>query len=158
MSIRVYAAKLQADALSKLIADLRARPGYAILERPDKLKFAGPSEEIDCSSWPVGHAFDSQVELYWEKDDAEYSVRVACVDIGEAPHGFREVLALDGAEKSVWYYLWGEDDKAVGGRLKYSQAITGPGRGQLRVAEYRDEEGRLVFYRYLELRREASDG
>jgi hypothetical protein len=159
MSTKVYTAELGADKLTTLISTLRAEPSFAILERPREVDFPGSSETIVVAEWPVGRVFGEQCELYWEWDGATYQVRLTRADDATPPLGFVEVLALDGMEAGeVWYYLWGEDDMAIGGRLNYSRAIPGQGRGQLGVIEYRDEEGQLVFYRYIGLKREENYG
>jgi hypothetical protein len=159
MSAKVYTAELGDNELAALIATLRAETSFAILERPDKVDFPGASETIDTTNWPVGRVFGGQVELHWERDGATYQVRLSRADGATPPLGFDEILVLDSSEpQPVWYYLWGEDEMAVGGRLNYSRAIPGQGRGQLGVVEYRDQEGRLIFYRYVGLKREANHG
>lgn len=155
MSTKVYVARLDAAALASLIVTLRIHRSCAILERPDKLDFPGPSEAIDPAEWPIGRVFSDQNELHWEWDGDAYQTRLTRADGLAAPPEFKEVLDLDGTEaERMWYYLWGEDEIAIGGRLEYSRAIPGPGRGQLGIDEYRDQDGRLVFYRYAGLTRE----
>lgn len=159
MSAKVYVAALDAEELMTLIATLRPQAPFAILERPDKVDFPGRSETIAVADWPVGRVFGAEVELYWEQKDVAYHTRLACLDGSLPSDGFEEACTLDGLEQeTAWCYLWGEDDVAIGGRLNYSQAIPGPGRGQLGVVEYRDEAGRLVFYRYVGLKREVEHG
>jgi len=156
MSVKVYIAELGVKKLTKLIAKLRAQAPFAILERPDKVDFLGPSEMIEVPNWPKGRVFGERLELYWEQEGMAYRVRLTCADEAPSPPEFDEVLTLEEPEpEPVWYYLWGEDEIAIGGRLSYSRAIPGKGRGQLGVVEYRDGEGRLVFYRYVRLRREG---
>lgn len=158
MNVKVYRADLDAAALSTLVATLRDKTSFAILERPDKVKFPGPDEALDPTAWPSGRVFSEEMELRWEQEGGVYRAVLTRSDGAEPPTGFTEVLALDGPEPElVWYYLWGEDEVAVGGRLNYSRAIPGRGRGQLGVVEYRDEAGRLTWYRYLELKREGED-
>ncbi|MGH8563760.1 MAG: hypothetical protein ACREXW_06570 [Gammaproteobacteria bacterium] len=155
MSTKVYVARLGETALATLIATLWVNGSCAILERPDKIKFPGPSEPIDPVEWPIGRVFNDQNELHWERDGDAYQARLTGGDGLAAPPEFDEVLALDDSDaERVWYYLWGEDEIAIGGRLNYSRAIPGPGRGQLGINEYRDQDGRLVFYHYAGLRRE----
>jgi hypothetical protein len=92
--------------------------------------------------------------LHWERDGDTYKTRLTRADAVAAPPEFKEVLTLDGTEaERVWYYLWGENEIAIGGRLDYSRAIPGPGREQLGIDEYRDQDGRLFFYRYAGLER-----
>lgn len=148
MSLRVYTAELAADALTQLIGTVRDEAPFAIVERPDEVEFPGPSDGIDAATWAVGHVFGPQVELHWEKAGAKCSVRLANTQEDTPPPGFSQVLSLDVAEETVWYYLR-EGDEGT---------IPGQGRGQLGVMEYRDEEGRLVFYRYVGLKREVSNG
>jgi hypothetical protein len=155
----VYTTELGANELTALIATLRGKAPFAILERPNKVDFPGPSETIEAAAWPVGRVFGKQIELHWARKGITYQVRLTQVDEATPSPGFSKVLALNGPEpEPIWYYLWGEDEMAVGGRLNYSRAIPGQGRGQLGVVEYRDEEGRLIFYRYVGLKREANHG
>ena len=154
MSTKVYVARLDEGALATLIVTLRVNGSCAILERPDKIDFPGPSGPIDPVEWPIGRVFRDQNELHWERDGDAYQARLTRADAVAAPPEFKEVLALDGTEaERVWYYLWGEDEIAIGGRLDYSRAIPGTGRGQLGIDEYRDRDGRLVFYHYAGLER-----
>jgi hypothetical protein len=159
MSTKVYTAELDADKLTTLIAELRVEAPFAILERPDKVDFPGASEMIEAANWPVGRVFGERMELHWEQEGTTYRVRLTRADETTPPPEFGETLVLEGPEpEPVWYYLWGEDEMAIGGRLNYSRAIPGKGRGRLGVVEYRDEEGRLIFYRYIGLRREVEHG
>ncbi len=159
MSARVYTGEWPLGELTASISRLRAEAPFAILERPDQVDFPSASEAIEPADWPQGRLFGAQIELYWECEGSEYKVRLTFDGESAPPVKLNQVLALDGAEpEPVWYYLWGEDEIAVGGRLRYSRAIPGKGRGQLGIAEYRDEGGRLIFYRYLGLRREESHG
>jgi hypothetical protein len=159
MSTKVYTAELDADGLTRLIAKLRAEVPFAVLERPDKVDFPSASEMIEATNWPVGRVFGERVELHWEQEGTTYQVRLASADETTPPPGFSEALVLERPEpEPVWYYLWGEDEMAIGGRLNYSRAIPGKGRGQLGVVEYRDGEGRLIFYRYVGLKREVEHG
>lgn len=159
MSARVYVAALDAEELTALIATLRHQAPFAILERPDKVDFPGRSETIAAAAWLVGRVFGERAELYWEQKDTAYQVRLTCTDGSLLPNGSKEALTLDGLKQdTAWYYLWGEDDVAIGGRLDYSRIIPGSGRGQLGVTEYRDQSGRLVFYHYIGLRREVEHG
>jgi len=159
MSARVYVAALDAEELATLIAILRPQSPFAILERPDKVGFPSRSEIIVAAEWPVGRVFGKEMELYWEQKDVLYQTRLTCTDASLPPNGFEESLMLAGLEQdTTWYYLWGEDDVAIGGRLDYSRIIPSSGRGQLGVTEYRDQSGRLIFYHYIGLRREVGHG
>lgn len=158
MRTKVYVAILDEPALATLIATLRVNGSCAILERPDKIEFPSRSEPIDPVEWPIGRVFRDQNELHWKRDGDAYQARLTRADGVAAPPEFEEVLALDGPEaERVWYYLWGEEEIAIGGRLGYSRAIPDTGRGQLGIDEYRDQDGRLVFYRYAGLKRECGD-
>lgn len=157
MSTRVYTAALCAETLTSAIARLRSesKASFAILERPDKVDFPTATEPIDPIAWPKGRVFDEQTELSWVQNDETYHARYTRQGEAEALPGFQEVLILDGSTLDrVWYYLWGEKELAVGGRVDYSRAIPGTGRGQLLVEEYRDNDSRLIFYRYAGLGRE----
>jgi len=159
MSAKVYVATMDAEGLTVLIAALRPQVPFAILERPDQVGFPGESETIAAADWPVGRVFGKKVELYWEQEDSAYQTRLTYAGEATPPPEFREMLSLDVPEpEAIWYYLWGEDEVAIGGRLDYSRVIPGRGRGRLGVVEYRDEAGRLVFYRYAGLRREVEHG
>lgn len=154
-TISVYTAKLEVHELRALILSRRAEAPYAILERPDKPDFPGSSETIDPAVWPAGRVFGEEVEICWEQDGAAWKLRlITSTEPAPAAH-FKKLLDLCAhTSKQVRYYLRGEDDIAVAGRVSYARAIPGSGRGQLSVLEYRDEEGRLEFYRYVGLERE----
>ena len=155
MSLRVSVVEMDAKKLSELVKRFRAEAPFAILERLDKVEFPGPSEDIEPAQWSKGRIFGQNLELYWEQNGSMCRVRLSRDDDGSFPPEFGEdAPSLDLSSEPVWYYLWGEDDVAIGGRLDYSRAIPGKGRAKLGVIEYRDEEGRLVFYRYFELKRE----
>ena len=130
--------------------------GRRVDERPDRIDFPGASEEIPVAEWPVGRIFGESAELCWEPEGEAFRTRLAWAGPADLPDGFRQELALNGlAQETLRYYMWGEDDINVGGRLDYTRAIPGPGRGRVRVIEYRDPAGRLVFYRYAGLEREV---
>ncbi len=156
MSLKVGIAKMDAEKLFEFVKRFRAEVPFAILESLDKVDFPGPSEDIEPTQWSKGRIFGQGLELYWEQKGSMYYVRLSRDDENPLPPEFDEVEGLsDLNSEPIWYYLWGEDDVAIGGRLDYSRAIPGKGRARLGVIEYRDERGRLVFYRYFGLKREG---
>ena len=68
----------------------------------------------------MGRVFGEAVELYWEYEGTAYQTRLTYADGTLPSDKFREVFSLDDSEPMlVWYYLWGEDEIAIGGRLDY---------------------------------------
>jgi hypothetical protein len=159
MSARVYAAQLEVDQLPTLIDKVRPHTSFAILERLDNVGFYGSSDKTIVSEWQKGRIFGENIELRWDLDSPYCQAILALSDEIQLPEGFSEVLPLDGYRKEdTCYYLWGEDDIAIGGRLDYSKALPhNKGRVKLTVFEYRDKKGCLVFYRYAGLTPEGKD-
>ncbi len=151
----VSTALLTPDAVAANVERLRPRAPFAILERAEKIDFPGEREVVRWADWPKGRIFGSDVELRWEEEDG--ARRATLIELrADIPSGFEVVLSLDEAtaQKPERYFLWGEDDLAIGGRLDYSRVIPQKGRGELWVVRYTDGAGRLLFYRYVSLQRE----
>lgn len=157
----VFAARRAAPALEALVGSLwNVECRFGVLERAGELpRFARDGER--WAEWPRGRIFGDRVEVRWERGGEEFETHVIRADGAAGPPGFEPILVLDGDAECAemeWCYLWGGDDQAIGGRLKYADAIPGRGRAQLGIKRYTDRAGRLVFYRHVALRREPGDG
>lgn len=154
----VHAARLDGGGLDGLVAELRETADYVILEGPNEIAFPASDATITASDWQAGRVFNAHAELVWTQQDGGYDVRYVRAEDQPLPEAFEPVLSLAGCTATLTTcYLWGEDDIAIGGRLDYRAILRGHGRPQLKIVEYRDEAGRLVFYRYAGLRREEAD-
>lgn len=160
MSALISTARLNAERLDFTVnAFCPETTPFAILERPDRIYFPGNDEDIAWATWPHGRVFGTKAELRWEQQGEEFNVILFRADGEKPPAGFEEIRTLEepGPGQEEWFYLWGENDLAIGGRLHYSRALPGEGRAQLGITRYTDNAGRLIFYRYVGLRREPKD-
>ena len=158
MSASVCATDMDSGKLAETLAALRPHAPYAILERVDDLTFPSPDERIDQAWWPRGRIFGPDLDLRWEQQGEHYHVVLVHRDRNPLPQGFNgPSLDLSGCDaKQIAYYLWGAGEVRIGRRMDYRAMRPGPGREQLLVEEFRDrEDGRLVFHRYVEMRREG---
>lgn len=151
----VSTAFLTPGAVAANVERLRPRAPFAILECANLIHFPGERDVVQWADWSKGRVFGSDVELRWEEEDGGCRATLVEVSAG-VPSDFEVVLSLDEttAQKPERYFLWGEDDLAIGGRLDYSRVIPGNGRGELWIVRYADSSGRLLFYRYVGLKRE----
>lgn len=160
MSVTVHAARCGGDALATLLDGLWPETiDSAILKREDAIQVVRHPASPPSWSSPRGRAFGRHAEVRWEQGGMVFHVVLIRDDGAAAPPSFERALTLD--ETSVtaeqeWYYLWGEDDLAIGGRLKYGDAIPDAGRAQIGVVRYVDRAGHLILYRYVEMRREPA--
>lgn len=156
MSTLVAVALLSAEELAAEVDKLRPLAPFAILDRPDAIDFPGWDERVEWPTWPRGRVFGKDAELRWELEAGAWRAVLLRADGGSIPRGFEVVLTLDDAMagRPERYFMWGEKDVAIGGRLNYSRVIPGEGRPELWLVRYVDSVGRLVFYRYVGLNRE----
>jgi hypothetical protein len=162
MSLIVHAAQLDSAELTAVVDELWQDPEpRAILEGDTLVRLADGGELLVWGDWPRGRIFDERMELRWDDGDGRFEAILALTDGRPAPTAFAPVMALESGacvEHREWYYLWGEGDQAIGGRLRYSHTLPGEGRAQVGVARYTDATGRMVYHRYFALRREPGDG
>lgn len=163
MSAEVFAARVPEDALASLMDNLwPAAMSMAIVEGEERVHFAGGGEQVQWAMWPRGRAFGESLEIRWERDGEAFDVTMIRAGAGAPiPPGFEQVIILGAdavAEEKEWYYLWGEREMAIEGRLEYAAAIPHKGRAQAGVVRYTDHTGRLILHRYSAVRREPVDG
>lgn len=154
MSAQVYVADLSPEQLTRVATELRPEAPFAILERLDGLCFPARDVLPAVAEWDKGWLSGPALELRWERQGATFHAVLTVTDGHGALADFGEpVKALPPGETHE-YYLWGENDHSVGRQLVY-QALPPSGRAKLVVEEFRDQESaELLFYRYVEMRRE----
>ncbi|MDZ7360743.1 MAG: hypothetical protein ONB46_08465 [candidate division KSB1 bacterium] len=168
MKEEVYAADFDhVTPLNQAIATLREKARFAILERIDDIAFPKPAaESIDAKKWTKGKLFDSQFELRWELLEGKYRTIFSTEGKVPPPDQLKDKKAnLDSTAwdyTEPWYFLWDENNNRLGRTLHYEclepSAKDDKRNVMLRVREYRNERGRLVFWRYIEMqRREPED-
>lgn len=146
---------LDTDSLARLLAGLRPRLPFAIVERVDQMRFPASDEALDPTHWPTGRAFGPVQEICWEPGPAGFRTLLICNSYPGA--SWREYLHLAHCESAQRvYYLWGPDNIALGRSPEYRALPAGRGRPQLMVVEYTDSgNGRLLLTRDVEMRREG---
>jgi hypothetical protein len=154
---RIFAGDLPKKALQDLVDTWCTKAQFAILERIDNLQFPLPTAEpVVVSDWTKGRIFGKAFELRWEKIDGDFRVIFSFEQISEtALSGLGEIKdRLSGCSVSEpTYYLWDESNTRLGHKLEYKcvKKIKDDQNILLRVREYRDARGRLVFWRYLNM-------
>lgn len=159
MKDAIYAGELTFEALQSVVDTYRPQAQFAILERIDDLAFPVPSSEtVNVFRWPKGRLFAPLFELRWEQTNEAYrtifTVEESGKNKGLPPNGLvlQQVDEMEIEDRR--YYLWDETNHRLGRTLRY-ECVPGQGNVQLTVREYRDERGRLVFWRYVEMKREG---
>jgi hypothetical protein len=158
MSERVFYGTLKPPELQALVDGCRSRARFAIVERIDAIDFPPPqSESIPVAEWPKGRLFDEAFELRWEQLGQGYRVILAGNEgISSLANGLSEQHLLPSADKVQTYYCWNETDARLGRTLNY-RCVPGKGDVKLSVREFRDEHGRLVFWRYVKMERNGGE-
>lgn len=161
MSAKVWAAHLDGDALTGLIDGLWPETvKCGVVESSTEARLADAGQRLSWAEWSRGYVFGPSVEVRWEGGGSAFDVIMTCADERPATADFAPVLVLDEASVTPqieWYFLWGENDVAIRGRLNYAGALRGKGRAKVGVVRYVDHVGRLVFHRYFDMRRELTD-
>lgn len=161
MSVAVWAARRDGDALTGLINGLWPEAvKCGVVESATEAHLADAGQRLTWAEWSRGYVFGPSVEVRWEGSGSVFDVIMTCADEWPATAGFERVLVLDDMSltaQAEWYFLWGEDDVAIRGRLKYAGALRGKGRAKVGVVRYVDDVGRLVFHRYFDMKRELTD-
>ncbi|MFQ5633001.1 MAG: hypothetical protein ACE5I1_29890 [bacterium] len=152
----------QTETLESTINTLRAQADFAILECLTDIKFPDPkSFEISIQAWPKGRIFCPDFELRWERIEGNWLSVVAIANghpLNKKIIGFGFKLhelsgCLPTNEKK--YFLWDSENPRLGRRLKYEcLPDAGSGANQpplLKIIEYRDACGYLIFWRYLNM-------
>jgi len=152
-------------ALQQAIAAWRAPAEFAILESLTDISFPSPrTTEINVVTWPKGRIFAPAFELRWEKNGADYRSVLAKENSFEWPNEELSNLFFHDSEVSKVFfgwedqhiYLWPENDMRLGRRLRYDCLENGRDKNKknvkLEVKLYRDACGRLIFWRYRNMR------
>jgi len=158
MSERTFSGTLDLTGLQTRVEACRPRARFTILERIDAIDFPPPQEEpINVANWPKGRLFDEAFELRWEQIGQEYRVILSGNgDLSALAAGLSEQPLPTGPDE-VAYYCWKERDTRLGRTLDY-RCVPGKGDVKLSVREFRDEHGRLVFWRYVKMERDGGEG
>jgi len=157
MSERTFSVMLDLPGLQALVDGCRPRARFAILERIDAIDFPPPQEEpINVANWPKGRLFDEAFELRWEQIGQEYRVILSGNgNLSALAAGLSEQPLPTGPDE-VAYYCWKERDTRLGRTLNY-RCVPGKGDVKLLVREFRNEHGRLVFWRYVKMERDGGE-
>jgi len=158
MSERVFYGTLDLTGLQTRVEACRPRARFAILERIDAIDFPPPQDEpIHVADWPKGRLFDEAFELRWEQIGQEYRVILSGNgDLSALAAGLSERPLLSDPDE-VAYYCWKEKDTHLGRTLDY-RCVPGKGDVKLSVREFRDDHGRLVFWRHVKMERDGGEG
>jgi len=158
MSERVFSGTLDLTGLQTRVEACRPQARFAILERIDALDFPPPQEEpINVANWSKGRLFDEAFELRWEQIGQGYRViLVGNEDLSPLAAGLSEQHLPPGTDEVQAYYCWNERDARLGRTLDY-RCVPGQGNVKLLVREFRDDHGRLVFWRYVKMERDGGE-
>jgi len=158
MSERVFSGTLNLAGLQTRVEACRPRARFAILERIDAIDFPPPQDEpIHAADWPKGRLFDETFELRWEQIGQEYRVVLSGNgDLSALAAGLIEQHLPPGTDEVQDYYCWNETDARLGRTLNY-RCVPEKGNVKLSVREFRDDHGRLVFWRYVKMERDGGE-
>lgn len=157
MSEQVFSGTLDSAALQTLVDTYRQQARFAILERIDAIDFPPPqSEAIAVGQWSRGHIFDESFELRWEQVGAAYCVVLAGTGNFAPPNGLKEQSLSSVTDELQTYYCWDEKNPRLGRTLDY-RCVPGQGNVRLVVREFRDDHGRLAFWRYVRMERDGGE-
>ncbi len=155
MSARVYASQLEAADLIRLLAELRAEAPFAVVERIDRLAFPAQDAPIDPLEWEHGRLFGPKVELRWEASEGRFRGWLTRTDGQAPPTGFELCRDFEGYEAEECDYLLRREGREVNlsRPLHYEALEPGERPAYLKVEEFYDQAGRLVYYRCVEMHR-----
>ena len=159
MSERIFSGALDSAGLQALVDALRLQARFAILERIDAIDFPPPQNEpIDVAGWPKGRIFDEPFELRWEQVGSHYRVILAGTGDFPVPADGLSEQTLPSVTEALpaYYYCWDETNPRLGRTLNY-RCVPGQGDVKLFVREFRDDHGRLVFWRYVRMERDGGE-
>ena len=155
MMDKVYTGTLDATTLQAAVNALRSQVLYGIVESLTEIDFPPPHQEpIDVKAWPKGRVFCEAFELRWEQVGDDYQTIFAGEDGWEPPGGLAAQALEVYSKDSTEYYCWNERNPCLGRTLGY-RCVPGNGNVKLAVLEYRDDHGRLIFWRYTEMKRDG---
>ena len=158
MSERVFSGTLDLAGLQTIVDACRSRAQFAILERIDAIDFPPPQDEsIKVAEWPKGRLFEEAFELRWEQIGQGYRVILAGnKNISSLANGLSEQHLPPVTDEMQAYYCWNERDARLGRTLNY-RCVPEKGNVKLSVREFRDDHGRLVFWRYVKMERDGGE-
>ncbi len=156
--------KVELDTLQAAIEALCNEAQYAILECLTDIQFPEPAKwTVNLEQWPRGRLFSSNFELRWEKLSDGYQavfVREKGFAIPEQvarcfTHQISELRQTFRERQDTSLYLWSEKEPRLGRRLQYQclkdSRNTNKPNILLRVTQYYDDHGRLIFWRYKQM-------
>ena len=153
MKDHVYSGELDMGALQTVVDKLRLDAEFGILENLTDIDFPTPNQEIiPVKRWSKGRIFNECFELRWEQLNGTYRTVLAGQDSISSPEGLTACSTFDQPQLPSTYLCWNEKNPRLGRTLDY-RCAPGEGEVQLFVYEYRDDRGRLVFWRYTKLTR-----
>lgn len=156
MNDKVYTGILELESLQELVERWRSQAVYSIVERLTTIDFPLPKVEcIEVNRWPKGRIFSPNFELRWEQIGEGYRTILTVTDSQLPVSGFNKSGQELPLSEEVEYYCWHERDSRLGRTLQY-RCVPGQGEVKLVVREYRDSYGRLIFWRYVAMKREGA--
>ena len=157
MKDHVYSGELDMPTLQTVVDKLRLDSEFAILESVTDIEFPVPNQEnIVVGEWNKGRIFDEIFEMRWEQLNGTYRTVLAGEENIKSPEELTASDSFNRPEQPSIYFCWNETNPRLGRTLDY-RCVPGKGEVQLSVYEYRDDRGRLVFWRYTKLAR-VGDG
>ena len=152
----------ETEILESAINTLRVQADFAILECLTDIKFPDPKSYVmSVQDWPKGRVFCPDFELRWERIEEKWQSVVAIANghplnekITELGFELQELPGcLPTGEKK--YFLWDSENPRLGRRLNY-ECLPEAGSDAnkppiLKIIEYRDPCGYLIFWRYLKM-------
>ena len=151
--------------LQAAINALSSEAQFAILESLTDICFPLPSAtEISLDEWPKGRLFSPLFELRWEKSHSNYWAMFVMESDFEPPKPISEFLSKKDSEIEAQFwrreeqevYLWPENEPRLGRSLDYQclaeRRVERKQNVRLRICQYYDDHGRLIFWRYKNMR------
>ena len=157
MKDHVYSGELDMQTLQTVVNKLRLDSEFGILESVTDIEFPVPNQEnIVVGEWNKGRIFNEIFEMRWEQLNGTYRTVLAGEENIKSPEELTASDSFNRPEQPSIYFCWNETNPRLGRTLDY-RCVPGKGEVQLSVYEYRDDRGRLVFWRYTNLAR-VGDG
>ena len=157
MKDHVYSGELDMQTLQTVVDKLRLDSEFGILESVTDIEFPVPNQEnIVVGEWNKGRIFNEIFEMRWEQLNGTYRTVLAGEERYKSPEELTATDSFNRPEQPSIYFCWNETNPRLGRTLDY-RCVPGKGEVQLSVYEYRDDRGRLVFWRYTNLAR-VGDG
>ena len=153
MKDHVYSGELDMQTLQMVVDEFRPGARYGILENITDIDFPTPNQEnIPVERWHKGRIFNECFEMRWEQLNGTYRTVLAGERSIKPPEELTTNETFDRPQQPCTYFCWNKKNSRLGRTLDY-RCVPGEGEVQLSVNEYRDDRGRLVFWRYTKLTR-----